>query len=267
MIPLWERTPPGYNSGISQQPPSLTPYVCSGGRRGAVVVCPGGGYSHKAEHEGAPVALWLNSIGISAFVLDYRVAPYRHPCPLTDAARAIRCLRCHADRLDIYPDRIGIIGFSAGGHLAASAGTLFDNGNPAADDPVDRAGSRPDAMILCYPVISFGDYRHHGSMTSLLGDEPDAKLRSVLSLENSVTEGTSPAFIWHTASDAGVPVENSLLFARALSEHRVPFELHIFPAGGHGLGLAEADPDVSVWTDLCGRWLVSRGFTGVAAQR
>lgn len=259
---LWDGTPPGYNPTIPQRPPSLQ--LCREKERengGAMIVCPGGGYAHKAPHEGEPVGRWLNSIGIAAFILDYRVHPYRHPWPLTDAARAVRYLRHNAVSLGIDPDRIGIMGFSAGGHLAASAGVLHDAGDPDAADPVNRVGSRPDAMVLCYPVISFGRYRHHGSMVNLLGPRPNRESRSRLSLENSVSVDTPPAFIWHTADDGAVPVMNSLDMARAMFLKEVPFELHIFPHGRHGLGLAEKDPVVGAWTGLCRTWLSGLGFS------
>jgi acetyl esterase/lipase len=225
-----------------------------------VIVCPGGGYCGKADYEGAPVARWLNSVGLSAFVLDYRVVPYKHPYPLLDAQRAIRVVRCHALEWGIKPDKIGILGFSAGGHLSATAGTHFDFGSPDAADLVDQESCRPDALVLCYPVVSFGEFRHDGSMVALLGENPPDALRFSLSNETQVTNLTPPAFIWHTANDEGVPVENSLLFAGALSKHQVPFELHVFPDGAHGLALGEGHPAVSAWTGLCATWLHGLGF-------
>jgi acetyl esterase/lipase len=227
-----------------------------------MVVCPGGGYRTRAAHEGAPVARWLNGLGVAAFVLDYRVAPHRHPAPLRDAQRAIRLVRHGLPGGGGPFERVGILGFSAGGHLAATSGTQYDRGAPGADDPVERASCRPDALVLCYPVISFGEHRHHGSMVNLLGDGAPEELRRTLSAETRVTADTPPAFLWHTADDAGVPVENSLLFASALRRHGVPFALHVYPRGRHGLGLAEDDPVAGSWTGLCAHWLATEGFTG-----
>ena len=260
-IPLWPGGAPGAKGTSSEDCPRLTAVLPSAqAPTAAVVVCPGGGYAGRADHEGLPVAVWLASLGVAGVVLDYRVAPYRHPIPLTDAQRAIRLLRHNAGVWNLDAARVGILGFSAGGHLAASAGTIFDEGDRADPDPVGRISCRPDAMILCYPVITFGRHGHEGSMRNLLGEEPDASLRKDMSLENRVTARTAPAFLWHTADDDGVPVENALLLAGALREAGVAFELHVFPHGPHGLGLAQADQRVSVWTDLCGRWLAAIGF-------
>lgn len=261
MIELWECEVPGYDKNLSDELPSLVPYVINNNKtNGAIIICPGGGYHHRAEHEGEPIALWLNSIGISAFVLNYRIAPYKDPIPLLDAQRAIRFVRYHADKWKIDKDKIGIMGFSAGGHLASSVGTHFDYGIKSAIDPVDNISCRPDAMILCYPVISFFEYRHNGSMVNLLGDFPNEARRAYLSNENSVSENTPKTFLWHTAEDQSVPVENSLLFAGALSKYRIPFQLHIFPNGRHGLGLAKEVEDVHKWTELCEVWLRKISF-------
>lgn len=226
----------------------------------AVIICPGGGYNRRAEYEGAPVARWLNELGIAAFVLDYRVAPYRHPAQLRDAQRAIRLVRHLAASLNLRSDRVAILGFSAGGHLAATAGTTFDAGDPDAQDPVDRMSSRPDLLALCYPVISFGTFAHVGSMRNLLGDDPSADLRRQLSAETNVTRDTPPTFLWHTADDPSVTVEHSLAFAAALHRFGVPFSLHVYPAGAHGLGMAHDDPEVSSWTTHCADFLVRHGF-------
>lgn len=261
MIKLWDGGTPGFNPEIKQDFPSIKPYIInSAAPCGAVIVCPGGGYSHKAAHEGEPIALWLNSIGLSAFVLNYRVAPYKHPYPLKDAQRAIRYVRYNASEWNINPNQIGILGFSAGGHLASTAGTHFDEGDTNAQDPIDTVSSRPDAMVLCYPVISFGEYGHKGSMVNLLGEKPDEALKYSLSNENSVSNNTPPAFLWHTADDQSVNVENSLMFSSSLKKHEVPFELHVFPHGRHGLGLAQELPDVSMWTALCEKWFRGIGF-------
>lgn len=259
--PLWPGAVPMPDGVEPARPPAYTPFlVQTVDMHPCLVVCPGGGYGRKAMHEAIPVAHWLNALGVSALVLDYRVAPHRHPAPLTDAQRLIRLARHNAAEWDIDPKRIGILGFSAGGHLAAAASTLFDGGDPAAEDPVERQSSRPDASILCYPVITFGEHRHDGSMRNLLGKRPLPRLRIDLSLESRVTPETPPTFLWHTADDSAVPVENALLYARACHANRVPFALHVFPEGRHGLGLAEERADVREWTRLCHEWLAHIRF-------
>lgn len=260
-IPLWPDGAPGLDQASPAFDPTITAYPCAGhDPAGAVIICPGGGYVGRAPHEGEPIARWLNSLGLHAFVCDYRVAPYRHPYPSLDARRAVRWVRAHAQDYGINPHRVGLLGFSAGGHLVATVGTRFSHGDPGVADPVEQLSCRPDALILCYPVISFGPYRHEGSMHNLLGDDPSPDLVTALSNELQVTADTPPTFLWHTADDAGVPVENSLLFAQALSAHGVPHELHVFQSGRHGLGLAEQDPHVATWSRLCGEWLLGLGF-------
>lgn len=240
--------------------PRLTPYLPAGVSRGAIVICPGGGYRMLAPHEGEPIARWLNGLGVAAFVLEYRVAPHRHPVPLGDAQRAIRLVRHHAAEWALADGPLGVLGFSAGGHLAASAGVFADDGERESADPVARASARPDALILCYPVLTFGESRHQGSIENLLGPDAPAAALAALSLETRVTPATPPTFLWHTADDAAVPVENSLLFAGALRRAGVPFALHVYPHGRHGLGLATDDPVVGSWTMLCGTWLATQGF-------
>lgn len=228
----------------------------------AMIVCPGGGYGKLADHEGEPVAKYLNSIGIAAFVLRYRISPNRHPLPLADAQRAVRFIRFHADEFGIHPSRIGILGFSAGGHLAASAATLYDlNCYPPCEE-IDNCSARPDLLVACYPVITFGEFRHNGSMKNLLGKNPDPALRKLLSLENAVTAETPPTFLWHSADDGSVPVENSLLLASALKKKKVPFALHIFPHGRHGLGLAENTLGCSHWPQLLSKQLFDWKWLG-----
>ncbi len=262
-IPLWPQGAPGATGTGPEDCPRLTPYLPAGkGPFPAVVVCPGGGYGGRAAHEGEPIARWLNTLGVAGLVLDYRVAPYKHPAPLGDAQRAIRLARARCAEFRVDPGRVGILGFSAGGHLAASAATIFDAGKPDATDPIDRQSCRPDALIACYPVITLtGPFVEPGSMKNLVGDPADAALRKFLSLQNRVTRLTPPAFLWHTSDDACVPVENSLLLASALGRHNVPFSLHVFHHGRHGLGLGEESPDVAAWTQLCARWLGGIGFT------
>lgn len=262
-VNLWPHvapSPDGPNAGC----PYLAPYLLDGaGPHPAIVVLPGGGYARRAEHEGEPIARWLNQLGISALVLHYRVAPFQHPVPLEDARRAVRLARHRAAAWRLDPRRVGALGFSAGGHLAATLGTHYDRGDPAADDPVERASCRPDLLVLCYPVITMGPQGHGGSRLSLLGDrQADAELVALLSNEAQVTPDTPPAFLWHTVDDASVPVENSLLFAAALRRHAVPFELHAFEQGQHGLGLAEGFPGAEMWPALCAAWLRRWGFGG-----
>ena len=234
--------------------PAITPYPVEGSR-GAVVVCPGGGYCGRASHEGAHIAKMINAAGVSAFVLDYRVNPCHYEAPLTDAKRAIRTVR------SMGYEKVAILGFSAGGHLCCSAATLYDLGNPDAEDPIERLSSRPDAFIPCYPVASFVSFRHQGSVENLLGEyKTNYPMLRRFSAELQVTPDTPPAFIWHTATDAGVPVENSIQLAAALSKAGVPFELHIFPEGPHGLGLAGGRPGAGEWPALCQKWLTRLGF-------
>lgn len=240
--------------------PSVTPFLLEGSNNPCVIVCPGGGYRIRAEHEGAPVAMWLNSIGISAFVLNYRVCPNYHPAPSQDAKRAIRLIRKRAQEFGIDKQRVGILGFSAGGHLAATTGTYFEEDGLDENDEVDCESSIPNLMVLCYPVITLGEYGHANSTTNLLGDNPDEKLVYKLSLENSVTERTPRTFIWHAQSDGLVPVQNSILFAEALKKNNVEYEMHIFSNGSHGLGLAKNTKGVSQWTALCENWLKRSGF-------
>jgi acetyl esterase/lipase len=237
----------------------------------AVVVCPGGGYGMLAvEHEGKQVAEWLNGLGISAFVLKYRLGPrYHHPAMLDDAGRAIRTVRANAAKWKVDPGRVAIMGFSAGGHLASTAGTHFSAGKPDADDPVERLSSRPDRMILVYPVIALATpFGHTGSLRNLLGEHPSQELIESLSNERQVTKQTPPTFLAHTNADAGVPAENSLLFAMALRKAGVPVELHLFERGPHGLGLGKGapqfrvppEPSFEVWPKLCETWLKNQGF-------
>jgi|SRR5579883_3127197 len=267
---LWPQGAPGAMGNEDIDRPTLTPYVVPPGRGvgTAVVVCPGGGYMHLAmDHEGDQVARWLNSLGVSAFVLKYRLGPkYHHPVELGDAQRAIRTVRWRAAEYRVAPDRIGIMGFSAGGHLASTAGTHFDAGNASAADPIDRVGSRPDFLVLGYPVISFGPFAHKGSLRALLGDNPDPKLVELLSNELQVTAQTPPTFLFHTTEDKTVPVENSVLFYMALRKAGVPAEMHIYERGPHGVGLAPTDEALSSWPGRLADWLRVRGMLNSAAK-
>ncbi|PRX60576.1 acetyl esterase/lipase [Cohnella sp. SGD-V74] len=260
-IRLWPGDAPGAQGGGDEDTPAIQAYPVQQRGRGAVIVLPGGGYGTRAGHEGEPIALWLNGIGIPAFVLRYRVAPYRHPSPLTDAQRAVRYVRHHAGQWGIDPGKIAVLGFSAGGHLTVSAGTHYDGGNPEAADPIDRESCRPDAIVPCYPVVTMQrPFVHEGSRANLLGEDPNPSLVESFSGEKQVTPDTPPAFIWHTADDGAVPVENALLLAGAYSRNKVPYELHVYETGQHGLGLAKEDERVATWTDLCGSWLIKRGW-------
>jgi acetyl esterase/lipase len=264
-ILLWPEGAPGAAGQEDRDKPALTLYTLPAGRSTGtgVVVCPGGGYAGLATfHEGRQVAYWWNTQGVAAFVLKYRLGPrYHHPAPLEDAQRAIRYVRAHAAELGVAPDRIGIMGFSAGGHLASTAGTHFDAGNAASGDSIARMSSRPDFMILCYPVISFTtEYMHKGSMRNLLGENPDPKLVELLSNEKQVTADTPPTFLFHTSGDTGVPSENSVLFYMALHAKHVPAEMHIYEKGPHGVGLAPWEPVLSTWPDRLKTWMKVRGL-------
>jgi len=266
---LWPEGAPGALGADPADKPKLTIYRAdpAAANGAAVVVCPGGSYRALAsDHEGRQVAQWLNTLGVSAFVLQYRVGPrYHHPVPLQDAQRALRLVRARARELAIDPARVGILGFSAGGHLAATAGTHFDEGRADAADPIERMGSRPDFMVLAYPVMSFvAPFAHGNSRQNLLGESPDPALEAQLSNETQVTPRTPPAFLFHTADDPGVPVENSVVFFEALHKAGVPAELHVFPHGPHGVGLASYDPVLSQWPKLCAAWLRAMGFLGAA---
>lgn len=257
VLPLWaDQNAPYTDECQGQAQPSVTAYPAEGSK-GAVVVCPGGGYVMKAPHEGGPIAEKINEAGVSAFVLDYRVKPCPIEAPLGDALRAIRLVR------SLGYEKVAILGFSAGGHLTCSAATLYTPGDPQSSDPVERYSSRPDAFIPCYAVVSFASFRHQGSLESLLGEKKnDYELIRRFSAELHVTPDTPPAFLWHTAADAGVPVENSLNLASALAHACVPFEMHIYPEGPHGLGLAEKYADVRTWSDHMNAWLVKLGYAG-----
>jgi acetyl esterase/lipase len=234
----------------------------------AMVVCPGGGYGGLADHEGSDYARWLNSQGISAFVLRYRLGSngYRHPVMLGDVSRAMRLIRAEHARLGIDPVRVGVMGSSAGGHLAVTLLTHGDDGDPAAADAIDRQPSRPTLGILCYPVVSMlPTNTHAGSKRNLLGDNPPEDLARELSGELAVNESTPPVFLWHTFEDKGVKLAGVLDLAAALNRHGRPLELHVYEKGGHGLGLGKRPYDpakLHPWTVECRRWLNERGFAG-----
>jgi acetyl esterase/lipase len=267
---LWANGAPGAMGSEDADKPTLSPYVVPAGRGtgAAVIVCPGGGYGALSmDKEGDQIARWLNSLGVTAFVLKYRLGPkYHHPVELGDAQRAIRTVRSKAAEYRLLPDRIGIMGFSAGGHLAATAGTHFDAGNADAPDAIDRLSSRPDFLVLCYPVVSFLNFVHQGSKRNLLGENPDARLVENLSNETQVTPQTPPTFLFHTNADTGVPAENSMLFFMALRKAGVPAEIHIYEKGPHGVGLAQTDEALSTWPARLADWLRGRGLLNAAPK-
>lgn len=267
-FPLWPDGAPGALGQAAKDIPTLTPYFpATATASGAtVVVCPGGGYGTLASHEGRDYALWLNEQGITAFVLKYRLGSdgYRHPAMLQDAARAVRLVRAHAADWKLDPNRIAIMGSSAGGHLASTLLTHFDAGNTNAADLIDRQSSRPNLGILCYAVITMGEFTHQGSKHNLLGDNPTAEQVSDLSNELQVSAQTPPCFLWHTFEDRTVPVENSLQFAEALRKAKVPFDLHVFQNGRHGLGLGNSEWTCNKrlpWTEDLAYWLKLQGWT------
>ena len=250
-ILLWPDGAPGAKGKTDRDRPSITVYAPPKAKRNgcAVVVCPGGGYGGLAvSYEGRDVARWFNTFGVTGFVLRYRHAPhYRHPAPLQDVQRAIRLVRQRATTFGVDPQRIGVMGFSAGGHLASSAGTHFDAGKKDAKDPADRVSCRPDYLVLVYPVISMTtQYTHKGSRRNLLGPNPGEKLKKLMSSELQVTKDTPPTFLMHTSGDKPVPAENSVLFYLALRKAGVPVEMHIYERGRHGLRAGEEGPDTVV---------------------
>lgn len=255
---LWKHAPL-FDPALGQEAPSVTPYLLPGKQNSCVIVCPGGAYGMRADHEGEPIAKMLNDAGLSAFVLNYRVAPYHHPVEMMDVKRSVRFVRFHSKRFGIDPGKIWILGFSAGGHLAVTALEHFDYGVDSGDE-IDRVSSRPDAGVLCYAVVSLLNHTHIGSRVNLLDEEECVPLCAQLSGEYHVREDMPPVFLWHTAADSCVPVQNSLNMAIALKQKNIPFELHIFPDGEHGLGLAQNTPGADQWPSLLVNWLHRIGF-------
>jgi acetyl esterase/lipase len=270
VLPLWENGAPGALGKDSGDVPTIAVFRAQRPNGTAILVFPGGAYGALADvHEGRQWAYWYNAMGITAFVVKYRLGPrYHHPIELGDAQRAIRTVRARAAELGVSPDRVGIMGFSAGGHLVSTAATHFDAGLTDAKDAIDRASSRPDFLILGYPVISFDPaITHAGSVRNLLGDRPDPALIENLSNDLQVTPRTPPTFIFHTANDTAVPVENSVRFFLALRKAGVPAEMHIFENGPHGVGMALSDPALAQWPGLLAGWLRARGLMTAAAAR
>ncbi|MFL5607810.1 MAG: alpha/beta hydrolase [Gemmatimonadaceae bacterium] len=270
-IALWSGRAPGAVGDSADDRPTLTPFVPTPatGSRAAIVIFPGGGYQHLAfDKEGVAVARRFNTADLVAFVVKYRLGPrYHHPTMLRDAQRAIRLVRSRAAEWGVDPGRIGVLGFSAGGHLASTAGTHFDAGDAAAPDVVERVSSRPDFMILVYPVITMAEpFAHRGSRTNLLGTDPTPALVQLLSNETQVTRATPPTFLVTSTDDRTVPMENSLRFYEALKRDSVPVELHVFETGRHGFALAPTDPVLSVWPSLAESWMRRRGLLAAAAH-
>jgi acetyl esterase/lipase len=259
---LWHGDAPGAKGKKDMDVPAVIVYLPPPAKAtgAAIVICPGGGYRGLAmDHEGHQIGRWLNSLGVAGVIVHYRVAPYKHPYPSLDAKRAVRFTRAHARQWHIDPQRVGILGFSAGGHLASTVGTHFDAGNKDAEDPIDRHSCRPDFMVLIYPVISLtASYTHTGSRDNLLGSNAAPTLVRSLSNELQVRDKTPPAFLAHTTEDTVVPPENSIAFYLALHKAKVPAEIHIFEKGQHGLGLGRKDFAFSHWPELCVDWLRGR---------
>jgi acetyl esterase/lipase len=263
-MPLWPAGAPLAKGSQPEDIPTISLYLpppdkASGA---AIVVCPGGGYQHLAAHEGHDIAVWLNSVGVAAAVLKYRLGPkYHHPAMLLDVSRAVRTVRARAAEWRLDRARIGVMGFSAGGHLASTMATHFDDGKADSTDAIERVSSRPDLVILGYPVITLGGpSAHGGSRRNLLGEDAPAALVDSLSNEKQVTSRTPPAFLFHTEDDAAVPLENSLLFAAALRRAKVPYEMHVYEHGRHGVGLAKDDPALRTWSLLLENWLRAHKF-------
>lgn len=260
-IPLWPNGAPGALGKEDKDIPTLTAYLPKPelATGAAMVICPGGGYGGLAPHEGEAYALFLRDNGVAGFVLKYRLgsAGYRHPVMLQDVSRALRLVRTHASEWKLDSKRIGIMGSSAGGHLASTLLTHFDSGKSDSEDLIERQSSRPDLGILCYPVITMGVKTHGGSKKNLLGENPSPELIQELSNELQVTKETPPCFLFHTVEDNGVPAENSLAFASALKKAGVSFDLHIYEKGPHGMGLgfkvySPYEPDkLHPWTKDC----------------
>jgi acetyl esterase/lipase len=265
---LWPKGAPGALGEEAKDKPNFIIYMPEKPTGAGIVICPGGGYGTLAmDHEGHQIGRWLIEHGIAGFICDYRHRGkgYGHPAPLQDAQRAIRTVRARAKEFGVDPGKIGILGFSAGGHLSSTALTHFDGGKADADDEIERVSSRPDFGVLCYPVIVFDQaYTHKGSQRNLLGENASAELIASLSNEKQVTDQTPACFLWHTTEDKGVPPENSVAFYSALIAHKVPAELHIYEKGRHGVGLGKEVPGTDAWPAACIAWLRGRGVIPAA---
>ena len=254
VVSLWKETIPAFRED-TDIPNIMTAYLIDTDKPlPAVVVLPGGGYGMRAGHEGKPIAEFYNAAGFQAFVVEYRVAPNFHPAPLADAQRAIRLVRANAAQWGVDPERIVVCGFSAGGHLAGCTATLAEDAAAIGDD-LDAISCRPNGAILCYPVIScLEEHNQMSSAQNLLGDEYESRKHD-FTLSEQVTDNTCPCFLWHCSTDDCVPLTHSLLMADALAKHGIPCEMHVFPHGPHGLGLAEVMPDVARWAEWSADWI------------
>jgi acetyl esterase/lipase len=267
ILPLWNGPAPHSHGTTPDDIPTLTVFLPKDGSQptSAIVICPGGGYGGlMMDYEGTDEGLYFQEHGIAAFVLKYRLPThgYRHPDPMADAQRAIRLVRSHAADWKIDPAKVGIMGFSAGGHLAATVDTHFDSGNPQAPDPVDRHSCRPDFALLVYPVISMKDgITHQGSKANLLGPHPDPAQVQSLSNETQVTAQTPPTLLVHAQDDDDVPIENSRLMLSALEKAGVPSALQYYPHGGHGFGFGPKKPNAPAgWLDKACAWFKAQGL-------
>jgi acetyl esterase/lipase len=265
IFPLWEHDPPGALGSLDQDRPTITVYPPLDGTRTAtaILIAPGGSYRMlAANHEGRQFANFFNGMNVTAFVLKYRLGPrYHHPIELGDVQRAIRWVRAHSEQYGFRPDRVGLMGFSAGGHLASTAGTHFDDGKSNATDPIDRVSCRPDFLILAYPVITMlPPYAHEGSVANLLGENASTELRKQLSNERNVTSRTPPTFLLSTSEDTVVAPENTVEFYLALRKAGVPAEMHVFEKGPHGVGLDLENPVLGSWPMLLTNWLREGGL-------
>lgn len=271
--PLWPGIPPHSTfEGDGDVPKLIITKMKSPKPTAAVVILPGGGYNgHAMDHEGYQIAEWFHSLGVRSAICTYRLRGkgnngkgYGHPVPMMDAQRAIQTIRARAKELNVDPNRIGVIGFSAGGHLCSTVSTHFAEVDESSNDPIAKVSSRPNFSILCYPVIAFGKpYTHQGSQRNLIGTNPDPKLVELLSNAKQVTEQTPPTFLFHTTEDTVVPVENSIDYFAACQQKGVPAELHVFPKGRHGVGLARNLPGASQWPRLCEQWLTQLGVVTI----
>jgi len=274
-IPLWPEGVPGARAGLEPEryvdgrisrvaAPDLTVYPPAVDRANgsAVIICPGGGYERLAiQREGEQYARWLSNLGVTAFVLKYRMREFGHPAPLQDVLRAVRLVRSQAAHYKLHQDRIGVMGSSAGGHLAASAGTLFDHPLGRTGHALDAVSARPDFLVLMYPVIALdGPAAHMGSRNALLGAAPSAADVELMSVARQVTARTPPTLLIHTQADAAVPVENSILFYQALTRAKVPAEMYLFEHGEHGMGMRTGLGTATAWPRRAEEWLQGRGL-------
>lgn len=273
-IKLWEKDMPLFDENIKNEENkfagTITPYLVDEEddeikKRGAMLLLPGGGYGFCSD-EGEKMARWLNFFGVNAFVLKYRVAPYKHPAPIIDAKRAIRYIRYNADKFNIDPNKVGVLGFSAGGHLAGCVAEFFDKFEQENKDEIDKVCAKPDLTVLCYPVVSLCEsYAHEGSANNLVGE--DNELKKMLSLEKNVREDMPEMFLWHTLEDTSVNAINTLELGVALKNKNVPYSLHIFNKGAHGSVLAENIEETKQWSDCLKTLLKNKGFVDKQSYR